>query len=225
MAGADTTATAIRATVLYIISNPRVLEKLRAEVNQNSFSGPIISDSEARAMPYLQAVIKEGLRIHPPVASLMSKEVPKGGDTFKGHYLPEGTSIGYCAWGIFRKKDIWGEDSDQFRPERWLEAPEDELRRMESALELIFGYGRWQCLGKNIALMELNKVIPEVRHLLPHLPFESIRHLLMWVCACEQLFRRFDLGLVNPTKPWHSLSIGIFHQNEYWIRGFKRESI
>lgn len=135
---------------------------MRLEIDRADLSWPIITDSEARTMPYLQAVIKEGLRIHPPVVGLMSKEVPRGGDTFKGHYLPEGTKIGYCAWGIFRRTDIWGEDADEFRPERWLESPEDRLHLMDSTLELVFGYGKWQCLGKNIALMELNKVFVEV---------------------------------------------------------------
>lgn len=135
---------------------------MRAEINEHRPSQPIITDTEARAMPYLQAVIKEGLRIHPPVVGLMSKEVPSGGDTFKGQYLPGGTKIGYCAWGIFRRTDIWGEDANEFRPERWLDSPKDQLRLMEGTLELVFGYGRWQCLGKNIALMELNKVLVEV---------------------------------------------------------------
>lgn len=114
-------------------------------------------------MPYLQAVIKEGLRIHPPVVGLMSKEVPKGGDTFKGTYLPEGTHIGYCAWGLYRREETWGEDRHEFRPERWLESSPEKLKEMEGTLELVFGYGRWQCLGRNVALMELNKVFVEVR--------------------------------------------------------------
>ena len=135
---------------------------MRAEINEHRPSQPIITDAEARAMPYLQAVIKEGLRIHPPVVGLMSKEVPAGGDTFKGQYLPGGTKIGYCAWGIFRRTDVWGEDANEFRPERWLDSSKDQLRLMEGTLELVFGYGRWQCLGKNIALMELNKVFVEV---------------------------------------------------------------
>ncbi|GKU10634.1 unnamed protein product [Fusarium langsethiae] len=163
LAGADTTATAIRATMLYILSTPRVVEKMRAEIEQARPSLPVITDNEARAMPYLQAVVKEGLRIHPPVVGLMSKEVPAGGDTFKGKYLPGGTKIGYCAWGIFRRRDIWGDDADEFRPERWLDCSEDQLRLMEGTLELVFGYGRWQCLGKNIAQMELNKVFVEPR--------------------------------------------------------------
>ncbi|RBR23678.1 uncharacterized protein FIESC28_03474 [Fusarium coffeatum] len=200
LAGADTTATAIRATVLHIISNPRVVERMRAEIKEHRPSQPIITDTEARAMPYLQAVIKEGLRIHPPVVGLMSKEVPAGGDTFKGHYLPGGTKIGYCAWGIFRRTDVWGEDANEFRPERWLDSSKDQLRLMEGTLELVFGYGRWQCLGKNIALMELNKVLVE-------------------------LIRRFDLSVVNPLKPWESINVGVFLQSEYWIRAYTRTNV
>lgn len=115
-------------------------------------------------MPYLQAVIKEGLRIFPPVAGLSSKLVPPGGDTFNGIVLPEGTKIGYCAWGVFRNKEIFGEDVDVFSPERWLEehVPIEKVRERELTLELIFGYGRWQCLGKNLAMIELNKVFVEV---------------------------------------------------------------
>lgn len=148
--------------MLHIISNARVVEKLRAEIKETNPTRPVITDAEARTMSYLQAVIKEGLRIWPPVVGLMAKEVPKGGDTFKGVFLPEGTRIGYGAWGIFRREDIWGDDSHEYRPERWLESSPEKLREMESTLELIFGYGRWQCLGRNVALMELNKVFVEV---------------------------------------------------------------
>ncbi|EOO00516.1 putative cytochrome p450 protein [Phaeoacremonium minimum UCRPA7] len=198
LAGSDTTATAIRATMLYIMTSPRVVNALRAEIASTKRSTPIISDAEARGMPYLQAVIKEGLRIFPPVTGLMTKDVPKGGDTFKGMYFPEGTKIGYCAWGIFRRPEIWGEDVDEFRPERWLEASPEKLKQMESTLELIFSYGRWQCLGRNVALIELNKIFVE-------------------------LWRRFDFALVDPTKPWKSICCGIFLQSEYWVRAYKRE--
>ena len=70
----------------------------------------------------------------------MSKEVPECGNTFKDQYLPPGTKVGYCAWGIFRRSDIWGEDSSEFRPERWLDCSKDQLRVMEGTLELVFGY-------------------------------------------------------------------------------------
>lgn len=147
--------------MLHIISNARVVNKLRAEIKEKKPTWPVISDAEARGMPYLQAVIKEGLCMFPPVAGLMAKEVPAGGDSFKGIFLPEGTRIGYCAWGVARWPAIWGDDAHEFRPERWLETPADKLRDMDSTVELVFGYGRWQCLGRNLALMELNKVYVE----------------------------------------------------------------
>ncbi|KZL84498.1 cytochrome p450, partial [Colletotrichum incanum] len=105
LAGSDTTATAIRATLLHIITNRRVLTALCAEIKEARPSWPVVTEAEARKMRYLQAVIKEGLRIFPAVVGQMSKEVPKGGDTFKGVYLPEGTRIGYGAWGIFRRAE------------------------------------------------------------------------------------------------------------------------
>ncbi|KAK1996445.1 cytochrome P450 [Colletotrichum falcatum] len=197
LAGSDTTATAIRATILHVITNPRVAAALRAEIDSAGLSEPVVSDAEARAMPYLQAVVKEGLRIFPPVVGQMAKEVPAGGDAFGGVRLPGGTRIGYCAWGVFRRPDIWGPDARLFRPERWLDADTDALRLMDGTLELVFGYGRWQCLGRNVALMELNKVFVE-------------------------LLKRFDLVLVDPTRPWRSVCAGIFLQSEYWIRGYRR---
>ncbi|KAF4508881.1 hypothetical protein G6O67_005210 [Ophiocordyceps sinensis] len=198
LAGSETTATAIRATMLHIISNARVVNMLRAEINETNPTRPVITDAEARGMPYLQAVIKEGLRMFPPVAGLMAKEVPAGGDSYKGMFFPQGTRIGYCAWGVARWPDIWGDDAHEFRPERWIEASPEKLREMDGTVELVFGYGRWQCLGRNVALMELNKVLVE-------------------------LVRRFDLCLVDPTRPWHSCNYGIFLQSEYWIKGYRRE--
>lgn len=163
IAGSDTTAGAIRSTMLFIMTNHHVVNRLRSEITAHAIpSTRVVTDAEARAMPYLQAVVKEGLRIFPPIAGLMSKEVPPQGDTFKGIWLPGGTKIGNCTWGMLRRKDVWGEDSDTFRPERWLEADEDKLREMESVGDLLFGFGKYRCLGMNLAFLELNKVFVEV---------------------------------------------------------------
>lgn len=64
-------------------------------------------------------------------------------------------------WGIQHSKETYGPDADMFRPERWLEASDEQLQRMERAHELIFNYGRFQCLGRNVAFMELNKIFVE----------------------------------------------------------------
>jgi len=139
--------------------NTRVISKLRAEFEPHPAP---ITDAVARRLPYLQAVIKEGLRIFPPVVGLMSKEVPPSGDVIDGKHLPAGTKIGFGAYGIYRNRSIWGDDADSFRPERWLDVPREKLQIMESTLELVFSYGKYKCLGKDLAMMELNKVFVEV---------------------------------------------------------------
>lgn len=147
------------------MTSPHAYSTLQREIDtaitKKAISSPI-SDTEGRKLPYLQAVIKEGLRIYPPVTGLMLKEVPKGGDTLNGVFVPEGAEIGYCAWGLHHSKEIFGEDADMFRPERWLEVEGEKLKVMNSTVELVFNYGKWQCPGKSVAVIELNKVFVEV---------------------------------------------------------------
>jgi cytochrome P450 len=174
LAGSDTTATAIRGTMLYIVSNPPVYLKLQKEIDAAVASGippgTIVSDAAARELPYLQAVLREGFRIHPPVTDIAPKQVPKGGDTVivegKSIFLPAGTNVGFSVFGLNSRKDIFGEDADQFRPERWLvgddESETHRLNTMKRTTELIFGHGKYQCLGKNIAWMEYSKTVFEV---------------------------------------------------------------
>jgi cytochrome P450 len=161
LAGSDTTAGAIRAIFLHLLSNRQVLEKLLDEIRTSNVSDPI-QDAEARKMPYLQAVIKEGLRIWPPVTGLQSKYVPPGGVTLNGYFLPTGTKIGYCAFGLFLDEGLWGPDARVFRPDRFLEGSAEEIKRKESNIDMVFGTGRASCLGKSVAAIELNKVFVQV---------------------------------------------------------------
>ncbi|KAL5331052.1 hypothetical protein ACEPPN_000581 [Leptodophora sp. 'Broadleaf-Isolate-01'] len=192
IAGSDTTAVAVRIIFLHLMTNQRILSKFRAEFSRASISSPI-RDAEARNLPYLQAVIKEGLRYWPPVVGLMAKEVPPAGDVINGMFIPGGTSIGYDAFGIFRNKEIFGEDADTFRPERWLEGPPEKTKELEQTLDLVFSFGKYQCLGRNVALMELNKVFVE-------------------------LFRRFDFAAVDSQKPvGTNVARGIFLIHNFWL--------
>jgi cytochrome P450 len=173
LAGSDTTAAALKGITLYLFSNPRVYNKLKAEIAASIKDGgappspAVISDAEARKLPYLQAVIKEGIRIHPPVTDEVPKRVPDEGDTIivdgKPIFLPGGTYIGHAPLAISRRKEVFGEDVDEFRPERWLlEEDDQKLALMNRSNDIIFGHGKYQCLGKPIALMEINKTIFEV---------------------------------------------------------------
>ncbi|KEY65315.1 hypothetical protein S7711_01829 [Stachybotrys chartarum IBT 7711] len=161
--GSDSTAGAIRSLLLYIITNPRVYVTLSKEICDAKPSSPI-QLSEAQKMPYLQATIKESMRIFPPIGVPLFRVVPEGGENFDGRHIPEGTNLGLDFWGMYRKnKAIWGDDPAMFRPERWLQAEPSRLKEMDTMIQYVFGYGRWQCLGKTIAMMEINKAAIEVR--------------------------------------------------------------
>lgn len=174
IAGAETTATSIRSIMLYIITHPRVYARLQAEVDAAVKDGraepypSVVSNATQRQLPYLWACCKEGMRMHPAVTNSSQKKVPPEGDTVmvegRTVYLPGGTNIGYCVWGLNRDQKIFGADADYYRPERWLhEEDPKKLAQMNQVHEMLFGYGKYQCLGKPIALMEIGKTIFEVR--------------------------------------------------------------
>ena len=168
LAGNDTTATAIRTTLLHIITNPQIYHRLQREIDQaekqNLLSHPVATDAEARQLPYLQACIKEGLRLYPPAVGLFEKEVPPEGAQVGTTLLPGGTRVGFNLWRIMHNKAVFGQDANVYRPERWSEETDEEkLRHMERDQALIFGSGRFSCVGKPVALIELNKFLVEVR--------------------------------------------------------------
>ena len=149
--------------MLFVITNPYIYKTLQAEIDSTIVKGTIISKEQAECLSYLRASIKEGARMWPPASGLLSKKTPPEGDTINGVFVPEGTDIGQCAWAVQRSKKVYGVDSMVFRPERWLEAKGEELERMEKSLGLIWGYGKYSCLGTSIAWLKLYKCIFEVR--------------------------------------------------------------
>ncbi|KAI3395962.1 hypothetical protein diail_601 [Diaporthe ilicicola] len=174
LAGSDTTSSAIIGTFLHIIANPRVQRKLQREIDEAVQSGGslmsstgIIPHERAKQLPYLQAVIREGMRVWPPVVNIFSKDVPPGGDTVtvdgQSVFIPGGTCIGYSAVAMHHDKALYGNDAQIFRPERWFEKDPEKLAAMTRTNDLLFGYGKWQCLGKPVAMIELNKILFEFR--------------------------------------------------------------
>lgn len=167
VAGADTTATGLKTVMLSLMTNPAVYKRVQAEIEDGVAKGTIsmpIRDSEARQLPYLQAVIKEGLRMRSPAGGAFFKMVPPGGDMINGRFVPGGTQIGVSHLSFLHSDEVFGPDAQVFRPERWLDpetAPE-HMSRMNNALDMIFHSGKYQCLGKSVALMEFNKIFVEL---------------------------------------------------------------
>lgn len=155
--------------MLCLLTTPSAYRKVQAEIDayyatKQQGSENIISFTDAKQhLPYLQAVIREAFRLWPPSAGLFSKQVPEGGDTIHGYYLPTGTEVGQSMAGVGRYPGIFGSvDAHIFRPERWLEATPEAFEEMQAAVDLVFSAGKYVCLGKQIAWMELLKFFVEV---------------------------------------------------------------
>lgn len=164
VAAQDTTAGFICPLISLISLHPRVLRTLRGEIraceDAGRLSSPVAKYDEITAMPYFEACVRETLRLQPPTPMILPRYVGEGGMILEGHQIPEGTEIGANPWVIHRDPDIFGDDVDEFRPERWLE-DEERVKRM-SKYDFTWGYGSRKCVGKYIALMDGKKFVLQV---------------------------------------------------------------
>ncbi|KAK4450356.1 Pisatin demethylase [Podospora aff. communis PSN243] len=169
LAGSDTTSTVLTSAIMYLTTTPHAYVALKRIIRDAVASGVVSHDKPitfqaALELPYLQAIIYEAMRIRFPVNYGHYKNVPPGGDTINGVFLPGGTAVGHNALGITRNEKVFGKDTHLFRPERFL-APEcdAELKAYRvRSIDILFGGGRWTCSGKQVAMYELNKLIFEV---------------------------------------------------------------
>lgn len=120
-------------------------------------------------LPYLDACIKEGLRMHPVVGHIFERIVPASGLTLPdGSVLPPGTIVGVNPWVIHYQERIFGAKPYEFRPERWLQGKEEGSEAFEARMkgmrdaDMAFGGGNRICLGRPLALVELYKVVATV---------------------------------------------------------------
>ncbi|KAG4429800.1 hypothetical protein IFR05_014722, partial [Cadophora sp. M221] len=151
-AGSDTTAIALRAAIYYLCKNPSTMSRLVSELNsadlETHLSTPTPpSYKQLSHIPYLNAVIKETLRIHPSIGLLLERHVPKGGATISGVFIPENTIVGINAWALHYDESIFP-DPEEFIPERWIDSSVERLSEMERSF-LPFGAGSRTCTGKN----------------------------------------------------------------------------
>lgn len=164
MAGSDTTAIAMQSVFLNILKHPHVYHKLCTEVRSSLVALPV-TYTAANALPYLNAVVKEAIRIHPSVGMMLARTVPTGGATLCGYKIPPGTEVGMNPWVLHRDPTVFTEP-DEFLPERWIvrnkSDEEQEHLRLMNRCFLAFGHGAHTCSGRWISLMETVKLVPTV---------------------------------------------------------------
>ncbi|KAI9756557.1 MAG: guanine nucleotide exchange protein for ADP-robosylation factor [Chaenotheca gracillima] len=182
-AGSETTAISLSSVFYFLAKNPQCYKKLMDELNGALKSGQIekrasglVTWSESQQLPYLDACIKEAFRVHPAAGLPLERITPPGGAEILGEHIPGGTIVGCNAWVIHRRPEVFGEDVDAYRPERWLENSAEKLKEMNGTM-FQFGMGARTCIGKNISLLEIYKLVPS-------------------------FLLRFEVNLVHPEKEW-----------------------
>ena len=147
----------------HVLHDPRVYSAIVSEILSASKSGSLsenVTWAESQQLPYFQACLKEAMRVRPAVGVNITRLIPLGGAEIDGTWLPEGTSVAVNGWVLHKDKKIFGDDAEEYKPERWLK-DEESAKKMERYM-FQFGGGSHLCIGRNLALLEMNKVLPHL---------------------------------------------------------------
>ncbi|XP_050226889.1 geraniol 8-hydroxylase-like [Mercurialis annua] len=152
VAGTDTTSSTLEWAMAELLRNPMTLSKAQAELEQTIGRGKLLQESHINDLPYLKAIVKETLRLHPAVPLLLPRKARSDVETTNGFTIPKDAQILVNVWAIGRDPNLW-EDSETFRPERFLKSDIDVQGRN---FELVpFGAGRRICPGLPLAMRML----------------------------------------------------------------------
>lgn len=163
LAGRDTTASLLSSSFYYLARYPRVWQRLREEILSTfppSEPAHSITITRLREVRYLKHFLNEVLRLLPPVPTngrfaVNDTMLPVGGgpDGKSPVFVPKGTKVLYHVTVMHRRKDLWGQDAEEFRPERW------EENGRHGWEYLPFNGGPRICLGQQYALTEASYVL------------------------------------------------------------------
>jgi benzoate 4-monooxygenase len=142
-----------------VLKNPHVIPKLQKELDAALPIQGVPSYEQVKDLTYVDAVIKETMRIHSTSSLGLPRVVTGQGVTLQNHFFPAGTTLSVPAYTIHHSKEIWGEDADEFVPERWAK---DKLTDRQKDAFIPFSYGPRSCVGRNVAEMEMALIVSTV---------------------------------------------------------------
>ena len=145
-AGTDSTGMNLATIMRCLVLHPEKYDRLKREVKDSATAG---EKADVQALTYLNAVVKEGLRISMANPTRLPHLVPSGSWSFKDTYFPAGAIVGCSAYELHFNPIIFSEPQ-AFKPERWLDASEEM-----SKYWFAFGAGSRSCIARNLATMEL----------------------------------------------------------------------
>ncbi|KAI5928773.1 benzoate 4-monooxygenase cytochrome P450 [Camillea tinctor] len=165
MAGSDTASISLSSIFFYLTGDPDRCQKLIQEIRTTFKSvEEIIWGPALQSCNYLRACIDEGMRLTPAVASEHPREVLAGGLSIHGEHYPAGTIVGTVPWASSRNRDVYGDDAEAFRPERWIVdaspggASKEDIARYKSGFHPFLS-GPGGCIGKHLAMMEMSLIV------------------------------------------------------------------
>ncbi|CAA7026975.1 unnamed protein product [Microthlaspi erraticum] len=151
-AGTDTSASTVDWAIAELIRHPEVMVRAQEELDSVVGRNRPVNESDLAQLPYLQAVIKENFRLHPPTP-LSLPHIASESCEINGYHIPKGATLLTNIWAIARDPDEWS-DPLSFQPERFLPGGEKAGVDVKGGdFELIpFGAGRRICVGLNLGL-------------------------------------------------------------------------
>ncbi|KAK3386864.1 putative cytochrome P450 [Podospora didyma] len=194
LAGSDTSSTALATTTYYLLQNSKTMSRLQHEIRSTFHAYDEICDKSTVPLPYLKAVILEGLRLVPPLPLGLPRNVWKGGAAIGGHFVPGGTIVSTNPLAATLDPANFT-DPMAFKPERWMgQANGDNLEAAQP-----FSVGPRSCLGKTLAWMEMRTTLAKI----------------IWM---------YDLELVDSSIDWHrdSEMRTLWHFPKLMVRATKR---
>ena len=170
-AGTDTSATTLEWALLHLVTDQNIQEKLYEEVVGVVGENGVVDEDDVAKMPYLEAIVKETLRRHPPGHFLLSHAAVK--DTELGGYdIPAGAYVEfYTAW-VTENPEIWS-DPGKFRPERFLAGGDGvnaDWTGTRGVTMLPFGAGRRICPAWSLGILHINLMLARMVHSFKWIP-------------------------------------------------------
>lgn len=158
IAGRDTTSILLTWTFYFLSNHPEVEKKLVAEVTSTFDENESPSYAKLKTLKYLRHVLDEALRLYPPALPFMGKTAEKDDVLPNGIKVHAGQTVVYSAYVLHRSPKFWGDDAEEFRPERW----EEEGLIKHPYQYVPFQKGPRICLGMDMAYLEASLVLVRI---------------------------------------------------------------
>ncbi|KAI5797553.1 cytochrome P450 [Geopyxis carbonaria] len=205
VAGSETTATWMSGVTYHLCHTPRAYKAITDELRGTFAKYEDITAPACERLPYLNAVVHEGLRIFPPVPVGTPRDSP--GAVVDGVYVPAGFQVFTTSFASTRAPENFARPND-FAPERWLSDPPAEFANDKRDASQPFLLGSRVCLGRNLAMVEMRLMLAKI----------------LWA---------FDMKLVGGTRPggkdldWErdATAITLWIKPQLWTRFTKREGV